>query len=106
MKWSNLEAAGRLPLIFYDADPKRAKEQIISRYAHGGGWHPFEGFTLHSEKCLGGALLTYPDDPDTREISRTTLHEGKKNEELLILFEHSWIAVVQSNGEYKITRMD
>jgi len=106
MHWTNIPAAGRLPFIFHDADPERAKEQIISRYAHGGGWHPFEGFTLHDSSRVGVATLAYPDDPDTREVSRATLHEGEENEELLILFEYSWIAVVRPDGTYEITRMD
>jgi len=106
MQWTNLETAGRLPVIFHNVDPRSAKEQIGANYAYGGGWHPFSGFTLHDANRVGVATLAYPEDPPERERSRAILHEGEKSQELIILFGHDWVAVVQADGSYEITRMD
>lgn len=94
----NNEAAGMLPLILRTDDPRPAREQAQDRYAHGGGWDPFRGFKLH---MIPQPHLTYPGDPAFRLIAHSRIRD-----EILLLFESSWLAIVQPNGDYEISRMD
>ena len=95
------EALGLLPLFLSDNDPRPAQEQLHANYLHGGGFQPFSGFTLVLPEKKGEAYLSYPGDPPMRELGRVKLRD-----ELIIMFEYSWVAVVQPSGEYVIARMD
>ena len=97
--WTNEYAAGYLPAIISEADPLPVAEQMAEKYI--GGWNPFAGFTLHNAEVTHKAFLTYPGDPDLQEVSRTTIRD-----ELVILFQYSWLAVVQKDGSYVISRAD
>lgn len=99
IKFSNQHMAGYLPQMLSAHDPRPAVEQLDSGYAHGGGWQPFYGFTLVTSGQL--CALRYPGDPDTQEIAR-----GKLRDELIVLFQFSWVAVIQPDGSYEIARMD
>ena len=103
-QWTNPDIAGLLPFIFLNSDPASAKEQIAARYVHGGGWWPFEGFTYDPDMHT----LRPPGEPPRRELSRTLLHLGDPDlpTELLILFQDSWVAIVQPDGTYEVCRMD
>jgi hypothetical protein len=99
--WFDTRHTGILSQIIGDFDPRPVKEQIASNYAHGGGWDPFEGFTLNDHEKAGEAFLQYPNDPPMREVARTMIRD-----ELVILFDYSWVAVVQLDGDWAVTRMD
>ena len=90
-----------LPHFFSENDPRSATEQAHAAYSHGGGWSPFTGFILHKATSEGQASLKYPEDPPMRELSRASLRD-----ETIILFESSWVAIVQPNGTYEVSRMD
>ena len=90
---------GILPQFFDEADPRPARDQIHDRYAHGGGWHPFEGFQL--KKGENGYYLAYPDDPPMREIARAKLRD-----EWVVLFEYDWVAIIQEDGTYEVASVD
>jgi hypothetical protein len=90
---------GFLPTFFDESDPDPAAKQIHRRYAHGGGWHRFEGFELKND--YKGFYLSYPDDPPMREIAR-----GKLRDETIVLFEHSWVAIIQPNLDFEVARVD
>jgi hypothetical protein len=90
---------GILPVFFDEADPRPAREQIHERYAHGGGWHKFSGFELKMDKR--GWYLAYPEDPPMREIAR-----GKLRDELILLFDHNWVAIVQKDDTFEVARVD
>lgn len=95
-----MEAVGFIPQFLDENDPRPAVEQIDTAYRHGGGWMDFKGFKLSG----GGNVpyyLEYPGDQPTRELSRATLHD-----ETLVLFEHSWFAVIQADGSYRVARLD
>jgi len=108
-KWTNEEVAGLLPEFLDIYDPRGAVEQIDGNYAHGGGWRDFEGFVLVQR---GGAYaLAYPGDPAMREMSRTYLPQvgegpaaGQRGMETVVLFEVSWVAVVQQDGAFRVAR--
>lgn len=96
------EIVGLLPLIFSEDDPRPAREQVNERYAHGGGWHRFEGFTLHGiEHEPKEMWLDYPGDPPMKSLAWAKLRN-----ELIVLFQFSWVAIIQDDGEYEISRMD
>jgi hypothetical protein len=99
--WTNIEEVGYLIEIISDRDPRTVREQIESNYAHGGGWNPLSGFSLHLNQGIGCAELCYPGDPPMRERSRTHIRD-----ELVIVFTYDWVAVVQNDGSFAVTRMD
>jgi len=90
---------GILPQFFDEADPRPAREQINENYAHGGGWHPFEGFELGQDKK--GYYLDYPEDPPMREIARAKLRD-----ETIVLFQYDWVAIIQKDGTFEIASVD
>ena len=96
------EAAGLLPLFLDRDDPRPAREQIHESYAHGGGWHEFTGFTPHIDWADPlKSYLSYPDDPPMRAIAFALF-----GEELVLLFQHSWCAIVQPDLSTDVARLD
>ena len=84
-----------------ELNPEDAVTQLNNGYRHGGGWNDFNGFTLNRSGT--NYSISYPEDPPMRELSRATLRD-----EVIVLFECSWVAVIQENGKgsYRIARMD
>ena len=93
---ATMEHLGYIPDFLSESDPRSAREQLDSGYRHAGGWQPFQGFKMSS----AGELL-YPGDPPTRLIAETKLRG-----ETIRLYEHSWVAVIQSDGSFEVCRMD
>ena len=93
--WTDLEAAGFLPVILQPTDARPAREQLADRYAHGGGYNPIEGNWRLSVRPSGLWRLTYPGTPKLEEVSRTYLPLSK---ELLVLFQCSFLAIVETTG--------
>lgn len=100
IRFTNREAAGLIPHFLSLSDPRPAKEQIHEGYAHDGGWRPFSVFQLLLTQN-GLAWLEYPGDPKLYEISR-----AKFRSELLILFQFSWLAIIQPDDSFEISRLD
>ena len=100
---------GILPQMLVFDDPRPAREQLHERYAHGGGWMPFSGFKLQrpSDNPLTWTIK-YPEDLD--ESSSVRPHEAIAytllSPEVIVLFEHSWVAIVQRDGSFSVSRMD
>lgn len=94
-----------LRAIFQETDPAKAADQIHLRYAHGGGFHPMDGWTLHDGwEAPGGTRLTYGSGQDAthaREMARATLRD-----ETLVLLDHAFLAIIQKDGAFKVTRVD
>ncbi len=100
--WTNPEAAGLLPQIFFEDDPCTVQEQANKRYAHGGGWMSFKGFHLTNDTVNGTLGLQYPGDPAMREITRTIFRD-----QTLVLFESAWIGIIEADGTLSdVSRMD
>ena len=89
------DGLGYLPVIIRGDDPRPAKEQINDRYAHGGGWNPFPGFTMTE------GTLRYSDDPPLRLLAVARLRD-----ETLRFYECSWLAIEQPDGSFEVSRMD
>ena len=91
-----LDDIGPLPLWLDENDPRPAKEQLDVHYQHGGGWQPFEGF-----KLLKGGRIKYPGDPAHKPLAMMQLRE-----EVIMVYPHAWVMILQKDGSYEICRMD
>ena len=98
ISFTDMSQAGLLPSFFSERDPRSAREQLHENYAHGGGVNPFTGFQLVAGQRL---KLQYPGDPPRHEVSRAQLRD-----ETIVLFEASWVAIIQKDWSYIVTRCD
>lgn len=95
-------ASGIISLFISEGDPRPAAEQIHENYSHGGGWNPFEGFVFdYGDILIEKSTITYPEDPPLKAVAYARLRE-----EVLILFEHSWLVIVQPDGTWQVSRLD
>jgi hypothetical protein len=111
LEFSDMKAAGFLPMFFSEDDERPAYEQLIANYPYG---MDFDGFNLMT-RGAGGVLvphvgrmilvpdlrLCYPGDPPLRPTSWAKLRD-----EWLVLFQCSWLAIIQPDGTYRVHRVD
>lgn len=103
VRWDTLhpragDLVGHLPEFLSVADPRPAKEQFDMAYAHGGGWHPMKGWAMPD--TLTGRLK-YPGDPAYVAVARAELRD-----EVIFVYEHAWVSIVQKDGTFEVARMD
>jgi len=89
------EHLGLIPNMLDDEDPAPAREQLDVKYQYGGGWRPFPGFRLN------GFKLEYPGDPPLHALAMTRLRD-----EIIILYEHAWVLILQKDKRFEVSRMD
>ena len=89
-----LAALGIIPSFLDEADTRPAHEQIAANYI--GGWSPFTGFYM--DACY---TLYYEGDPPLALQAGTRLRE-----ELIFVYDYGWVAIVQPNGTYEVSRCD
>lgn len=95
-------ALGFIPAWLDDEDPRPAREQLDAAYCHGGGWRPFKGFTLvRPSNDVRDWRLAYPGDPDLRPLAYTTLRD-----EFVLMFPHSWVAIIRAGELHSVARLD
>lgn len=103
MEWvivrGNRGMLGYIPSFLSLLNPESARNQLNHNYC--AGWNPFPGFNLNSEAAITMWRLKYPGDPPMLLIAYTKLRT-----ETIALFESEWVAIVQENGEYEVSRMD
>lgn len=94
-----------------------ASEQLNAAYAHGGGWFPYDGkWELHEwAACpfneesikrhpqLGKLVLHSPHDEDVFYQPRCII---RHREELVVMYDDAWVAIVQPSGHFQVARMD
>lgn len=106
LMFTNMQVVGLLPAFLSPLDPRSAADQLADNYSHGGGWSPMAGFKLRDEDKPGKAqLLFQPEDPDA-DPPMNELSRAKLRKETLIFFEGEWLAVVQEDGSFEVTRVD
>ena len=88
---------GLLPEIFRADDDRPAVEQANDRYAHGGGWFPQTGWTIEP----GTGIAHYDGDPPFQPLCVAKLHD-----EMIIVYPHAYVAILQEDGSYQMARMD
>ena len=94
---ADIQMLGFLPQIIRASDPRPVKEQIITGYAHGGGYNPMDGWRFDPVS----KTLTYPGDPPM-----PPLFELKVNNELVIYYNYAFVNIVQPDGTFAVIRMD
>lgn len=100
--FTNAYRLGFIPEFFHTDDDRPAAEQLNESYAHGGGVNPFEGFTLKLDrKNLANTSIKYPGDPKFLPLGWAKLRD-----EVILVFEYDWVAIVQPDDSYVITRCD
>lgn len=87
---------GLLPAFLSEGSPDPAAKQLGRGYSYGGGWSPVRGFRLRDDNHL-----LYPGDPPLRPIAET-----KVNDEVVCVYEHSFVAVIQPDRSFEVARMD
>ena len=90
------EHLGLLPYWLNTNDERPAKEQLHEGYSNAGGWQPFKGFEL-----LEDDSLEYPDDPPLHPIAEIEIHK-----ERVLIYDHSWVAIIQPDRSFEVCRMD
>lgn len=83
-----------LPMFLNEANSKPAAEQIADAYV--SGWNPFQGFRM-----LPGNKLKYPNDPALEPLATTKLRD-----ETVFLYSGDWLAIVQPDGSFEVSRVD
>lgn len=91
-----LDHLGLIPGMLDENDPAPAREQLDAAYQHGGGWRPFPGFKLRSDNSI-----KYPGDPPYPPLAVSALRD-----ELIIIYEHGWVAIIQPDRSFEVCRMD
>ena len=87
---------GMIPLWLDEEDPRPAREQLDAAYQHGGGWQPFKGF-----KMLRDHSIEYPGDPSLKPLALMKLRD-----EVIAVYPHAWVMILQKDGSHEICRMD
>ena len=106
MIWTQLDprvaiadAVGLLPLFVSDTDPRGAREQFETNYI--GGWRDSKvgkgGFSMIDD----GKLLPYPGDLPLHALAQATLRD-----ETIIVYQSAYVAVVQKDGSFRVSRLD
>lgn len=85
---------GYLPPRLDLNDPSPAKEQLGRQQP--GGWFPFHGPVLRDDNSL-----KCPGDPPLRPLAQTRLRD-----ELIVFYDHSWVAIIQPDRSFEVARMD
>ena len=91
-----MEMLGYIPSFLSESDPRSAKEQLDGNYNHGGGWRSMPGFIM-----LPNGDLSYPGDPPYALLAETSLRG-----EVIRVYHYSWVAIVQPDGTFDVSRMD
>ena len=90
------EVLGILPNFLDANDPRPVREQFDERYAHGGGWHPMKGWELRYDN-----FLCYQGEAPLQPLAQMKLRN-----ELIILYDHAWVAIIQPDRTFEVSRMD
>lgn len=101
MDWHQLhpkatpEMLGFIPSFLDENDPRPAAEQFDSNYI--SGWRPFQGFKLN----MATLELEYPNDPPTVPLAYAEFRN-----ELIVVYQHAWVAIIQWDKSFEVSRMD
>lgn len=88
---------GFIPQFLSPADDRPAAVQFHNAYQHGGGWSPFEGFTMDPNTFA----VKYPGDPAIPALAIASLRD-----ERIVVYPHAWVAIIQPDGSWELARMD
>ena len=86
---------GYIPTFLNENNPKSTIEQFDAGYV--AGWRKFDGFTLNKNDLE----LSYPDDPPM--LPRAVV---KFKDDIIAIYDYSWVLVLMPSGEWEVCRMD
>jgi len=89
------DVVGLIPSFLRADDPRPARDQFNERYI--SGWSPMKGFTM--DPTTGE--LHYPGDPPLKPRACIAWRS-----EGIWIYDSGWVAIVQDNGDYEVSRMD
>jgi len=82
---------------FYDEDLSRYQFKSRGVYAIASKNYAWLGdFTMH-----GGMSLHYPGDPAFRPLAMARFRDEK-----IVIYEHEYVAVIQPDGSFEVSRMN
>jgi hypothetical protein len=91
-----LDDLGLIPFFLDARDERGAAAQFDDCYAHGGGWRPYKGFSMGR-----GYELVHDGDPSLRPLAEMWLRD-----ERILVYPYAWVAVIQPDESYEVSRMD
>lgn len=97
---------GLIPSFFHESDPRPAKEQIADRYSYGGGWTPLDGFVMNEEDHSIQYISKSLDEGEEQDPPLRVLAEAQFRDEKLYFYPHAWLAIVQPDGSFEVSRLD
>jgi hypothetical protein len=93
---------GILPEFLDQNDPRPAREQFNERYAHGGGWSPSKGWQLLKDDSIYySKSVEEGEDPRHPPLARI-----KFRDESIVIYDHAWVAIIQKDRSFEVSRMD
>jgi hypothetical protein len=95
--WPLGAVVGAIPMFLSELDPRPAREQLHTAYAHGGGWAPMEGWVFDPETHS----IKYPGDSKLWPLAEATLRD-----ERIFVYESAWVVILAPDGGFEISRMD
>lgn len=87
---------GIIPLLLSEHNELPAAKQLNIAYAHGGGWHPMKKW-----KLLDDNSIQYPGNPPYKPLAKMKLRD-----ETIFVYESAWVAIVQPDRSFEVSRMD
>lgn len=91
-KLATMDMLGLVPYFIHDDDPDPAAKQFEKRYI--GGWLPQTDFKMYENRIVG-------DGPIYRLIA-----EAQLRDETIRFYDGSWVAIIQKDGSFEVSRMD
>ena len=92
INFTNMKVAKQISKWFDHENPQSAYEQLM-------GFTPYKECKLFNWSKIDSAVLVYRGGNALREISRAILRD-----ETIILFPYHWVAIVQPDGKYIVTK--
>jgi len=88
---------GDIKFFASEENEESLNNQINKMYSFGGGWQPFEGFTMNRET----KSLKYPEDPELFPLAVAKF----RNQEIYI-YNYAWVSIVEEDGSFEVARID
>lgn len=88
---------GYIPGFVSADDPRPAWEQFDERYVFGG----WDAMLPGKWRLDADNYLHYPGDPPMAPLAHAYLRD-----ELILVYPHAFVCIVQKNGDFSIARLD